>query len=246
MARESIYEVLNEIYSRQGRLSNPLSSPSHKGLSKPHRFKTKVKIANGRLIEVEYNEETKVSEISLQLAEEIKLKSAVDFRLFFISDSNLSRVIDDSESLFKLLNADYNKQELILEESSLSMMGKVRKSIHKIFSKSNKANQVQLEYKKYIFLNTDLEEKELQSDPVKLELFIFQIFEEMQECKYILSSYDYTMFSALNVLLKYEYVKPLELKKVINEAVNEGNQIKMNNIFIRYRLNFLKLIFQIK
>lgn len=63
-------------------------------------------------------------------------------------------------------------------------------------------------YKKYTFLGVEQEVADYSLDPIRLRLITFQIYEEIQKEKYLISFSDYSLVAALYVMIQVYSINP--------------------------------------
>lgn len=171
-----------------------------------------IKLMNDKIIDIPYNNNTKIYEIFNEVVNKVNLNSYLDFKLFLINLNKEEKPLDDDEYVYKILEQEDDELE--------------NKSFLKTIFKSKSSTIFTLIFKKYYFLPADIEEKDLRKDRVKLELLAHQIFQESAQFKYKLSIDDYSLLASLQIYLKNQEVLTLDksyfiknLKKYIPNTI---------------------------
>lgn len=208
-----------------------------------------VALPNGNKIMTRINKTTKALEVCEEISDKLNLVSHLDYKLFVVNNNNKEeRLIQDDEFVYKVFEIDL--AEILIESSDLyvddgSDANVAQNTKYRSFSATPKGflsnvktkakelynnvrrktkvlfnNECRIMYKKYLFLEENLEMVDYQIDEVKLEMLCDQLFSEIYNLNYVLSLNDYALFAAIMSYLKngsLNNVKPSDFLRLMEE-----------------------------
>lgn len=104
------------------------------------------------------------------------------------------RVLDDDELIWKIIVPKSTEQKKNFLQKFGQTLG------------LKKEEKLSLIFKKYLWLDQELEEVDYRQDLVRLKLLRCQIFEDIRTLKHQLDFRQYSLFAALNIYINYPNV----------------------------------------
>ena len=199
----SITSVLRESIKIGKKRIATKNEPTSSGMT-PITSVVQIKLMNDKIIELPFNNNTKVYELFIALVTQINLKSYLDFKLFLVNLNQEEKPLDDDEFVCKILQQELEEKE----SESKSFLGS-------LFKSKSKGHPLSLIFKKYYFLSAEIEEIDLRRDRMKLELLSHQIFQETAQFKFNFSIDDYCLLAALQIYLKHPNASELDRHSLI-------------------------------
>ncbi|CAD8099608.1 unnamed protein product [Paramecium primaurelia] len=161
----------------------------HKSLKVSNQtINIKIMFLNEFYIYLPTSPELRVADLIQMAAEVIKLKSYEDFKFFLIQGQDI-RILDDEDCIPQIqFNKSY--QEGIISRISFII-------------KERQKSDTKLLLKKYLYLPPKYEQKDYQSDLVRLNLISHQAFDNIKNMNYKLTFSQYCVYSIYYLIIKY-------------------------------------------
>ena len=153
-----------------------------------------IRLMDNSLIKIKISQTTTASEACELIGKQINLLFFDDFKLYLYDSGNQYKLLEDDEVLFQFLfKKEFNK----MRESSLSFLKRIGKKIkHSLDLKEIFKGKLVLIFKKYLFLQRDLEKNDWAIDKVRTKLIAFQNFNDVAQEKYPLSFNEFCLVAA--------------------------------------------------
>ncbi|CAD8208908.1 unnamed protein product [Paramecium octaurelia] len=166
----------------------------HKSLKVSNQtINIKLMFLNELYIFLPISPELRVADLIEMAAEVINLQSFEDFKFFLINGQEV-RMLDDQECIPQI---ELNKS---FSEGIVSRISFIIKEREK--------QETKLLLKKYLYLPPKQEQKDYQSDPVRLNLMSHQAFDDIKNMKFKLTFSQYCVYSIYYLIIKhYEHFK---------------------------------------
>lgn len=192
----SVFKILRETLKSS---HNPFSY--NIDLTKEKIEKINVSLMNGTNFNIPITKFTKAFEVCREIAKQIGLVSWLDFKLFLANERGDEKMVDDQEFMFKVLHIEEDKNgasiyiyiyifiytiKIFIYVSFLfyffiylilvtDFFGKIKNGFQSVLSYLNLFIKYRLIFKKLIYLEGNIEEKDYKYDLIKCDLLVSQV-----------------------------------------------------------------------
>jgi hypothetical protein len=186
---------------------------------------------NGHIINIRIDKTTKAIDICEEVSEKLSLISHLDYKLFVVNNNDREeRLIQDDEFIYKIIETEFaevltespdvtgeevSDAKIAQKEKYRSFSATPKGFLNNVKSKAKELynnvrrktkvlfnNECKIVFKKYLFLDENLEMVDYQIDEIKLEMLCHQLFSQIHNLDYVLSLPDYALFAAIMTYLK--------------------------------------------